>query len=359
MQTISCLLIHPNPDSALNAMAGSLLQDDYNEFARQARLMTSLHAPIPFAMKAAVLQAKQRGEDPEMAARIEKDPEFREWRQVAKEKASLVMKKRFLPLSQTNADENMDDVEDDYKENDESLSPELGAALPTTHTTTRRRGLAKRPLSVLPITQFLDTDLVMLDSTSDDEGMPDDGMTASERNIAANTDSSSSSSPSSQNSSIFSNHTSRQQTSFSSQSFPNLHNNSNDSTSNSLAIYEDNVELDSLQALLNSHNSNNSRRPTYGKENIAGSFSSLPKELSISSLSSTDTSPYSTPTGVFMKPTSGSSSSSSISLSSSTAATKPLSPTKVTKPVYNSNNSGSTRKGMSSKGKPRLGLRRL
>lgn len=359
MQTISCLLIHPNPDSALNAMAGSLLQDDYNEFARQARLMTSIHAPIPFAMKAAVLQAKQRGEDPEMAARIKKDPEYRDLRQAAKT-ASLVMKKRLLPSSsQANADEDMEDVEDDYKENDPSLSPELGATLPTTHTTTRRRGLAKRPLSVLPIVQFLDTDMVMLDSASDDEDIPDDGMTASERNIAANTDSSNSSPFSSQNSSVFSNHTSRQQTSFSSQPFPSLHNN-NDTTSNSYAIYEDNVELDSLQALLNSRTSNHHRRSTYGKENMAGSFSSLPKGLSISSLSSTETSTLTTPTGVFMKPISGSSSSSS--LSSSTAATKPLSPTKVTKPAYNSNNNGSssnTRKGMSSKGKPRIGLRRL
>lgn len=343
-------------------MAGSLLQDDYNEFARQARLMTSIHAPIPFAMKGAVLQAKQRGEDPEMAARVEKDPEFRELRQAAKT-ASLVMKKRpatsFLQAS--NADEDMDDVEDDYKENDSSLSPEPIAALPTTYTTARRSGLAKQPLSVLPITPVLDTDMVMLDFASDDEGMPSDGMTASERNIAANTNSSNSSSPfSSQNSSVFSNHTSRQQTSFSSQPFPSLHNSSSESTSNSYAIYEDNVELDNLQALLNNHNNHHRRRPTYGKENIAGSFSSLPKGLSVSSLSSTESLPFTTPTGVFMKPISGSPSSSS--LSSSTAATKPLSPTKVTKPAYNSNNSGSglsTRKGTSSKGKPRIGLRRL
>lgn len=341
-------------------MAGCLLQEDYNEFARQARLMTSIHAPIPFAMKGAVLQAKQRGEDPEMAARIEKHPEFRELREAAK-KASL-MKKR--PLLQANEDEDMDDVEDDYKENDPSLSPELGAALPTPHTTTRRSRLAKRPLSVLPITTMLDTDMVMLDFASDDEGTPNDGMTASERNIAANTNSSNSSSPfSSQPSSVFSNHTSGQQTSFSSQPFPSLHNNSNDSTSNSYAIYEDNVELDEdLQRLLNNHGNNHRRRPTYGKENMAGSFSSLPKGLSISSLSSTESSPLTIQKGVFMKPKTMSGSSSSSSLSSTTAATKPLSPTKVTKPAYNSNHragSACSRKGMSSKGKPRIGLRRL
>lgn len=342
-------------------MAGSLLQDDYNEFARQARLMTSIHAPIPFAMKGAVLQAKQRGEDPEMAARIEKDPEFQDLRQAAKT-ASLVMKKRPYSSSlQANADEDMQDVEDDYKENDPSLSPELGASLPATHTTHRQSGLAKRPLSALPITPFLDTDMVMLDFASDDEGMPNDGLTASERNIAANSNSSNSSSPfSSQNSSVFSNPTSQQQTSFSSQPFPSIHNSSNEPTSSSYAIYEDDAELESLRGLLNSHNHRQRRRrPTYGKENMAGSFS-LPKGLSISVVSSPETSPFTTPRGVFMKPISGSSSSSS--LSSSTAATKPLSPTKVTKPAYNSNNSGSgvsTRKGISSKGKPRIGLRRL
>lgn len=363
MQTISCLLIYPNPDSALNPMAGCLLQEDYNEFAHQARLMTSLHAPIPLAMKGAVLEAKQRGEDPEMAARVAKDPEFRELRQEAK-RASLVMKKR--PLLQANADEDMEDVEDDYKENDPSLSPELGAALPTTHTTThtttRRSGLPKRPLSVLPITSMLGTDMVMFDFASGDESMPNDGMTASERNIAANTNSSNSSSPfSSQNSSVFSNHTSRQQTYFSSQPFPSLHNNSNESSSNSYAIYEDNELDSSLQALLKSHINNHRRRPTYGKENMSGSFSSLPKRLSISSLSSTEnSSSLTTPRGVYMKPISRSSSSSS--LSSTTTATKPLSPTKVTKPAYNRNNSGRnaiTRKGRSSKGKPRIGLRRL
>ncbi|EME49930.1 hypothetical protein DOTSEDRAFT_100125, partial [Dothistroma septosporum NZE10] len=41
--TISCLLIQPNPDSALNAEAGALIQDNYANFARQAEMMTSVH----------------------------------------------------------------------------------------------------------------------------------------------------------------------------------------------------------------------------------------------------------------------------------------------------------------------------
>ena len=59
---ISCLLINPNPDSALNSTAGHLLQEDYDAFARQARLMTSIHARIPTELGGAVLAAKGRGE---------------------------------------------------------------------------------------------------------------------------------------------------------------------------------------------------------------------------------------------------------------------------------------------------------
>jgi ubiquitin-conjugating enzyme E2 S len=42
--TIKCLLIVPNPESALNEEAGKLLLEQYEEYAKQARLMTSIHA---------------------------------------------------------------------------------------------------------------------------------------------------------------------------------------------------------------------------------------------------------------------------------------------------------------------------
>lgn len=61
--TISCLLIQPNPASALNAEAGSLLQDDYGAFERRAKLMAGIHAPIPKDLRAAVDEARMRGED--------------------------------------------------------------------------------------------------------------------------------------------------------------------------------------------------------------------------------------------------------------------------------------------------------
>ncbi|KAL8277365.1 hypothetical protein RQP46_010205 [Phenoliferia psychrophenolica] len=41
---VKCLLIHPNPDSALHAEAGRLLHDAFEDYANRARLMTSIHA---------------------------------------------------------------------------------------------------------------------------------------------------------------------------------------------------------------------------------------------------------------------------------------------------------------------------
>ncbi|XP_058874328.1 ubiquitin-conjugating enzyme E2 S [Acipenser ruthenus] len=42
--TIRCLLIHPNPESALNPEAGRLLLEGYPAFASRARLLTEIHA---------------------------------------------------------------------------------------------------------------------------------------------------------------------------------------------------------------------------------------------------------------------------------------------------------------------------
>lgn len=46
-QTIKCLLIHPNPESALNEEAGRLLLEDYEEYAARARLLTEIHGGGP------------------------------------------------------------------------------------------------------------------------------------------------------------------------------------------------------------------------------------------------------------------------------------------------------------------------
>lgn len=42
--TVKCLLIVPNPESALNEEAGKLLLEDYEEYSSRARLYTDIHA---------------------------------------------------------------------------------------------------------------------------------------------------------------------------------------------------------------------------------------------------------------------------------------------------------------------------
>jgi ubiquitin-conjugating enzyme E2 S len=42
--TIKCLLIYPNPDSALDEEAGKLLQENYENYCERAKLITSVHA---------------------------------------------------------------------------------------------------------------------------------------------------------------------------------------------------------------------------------------------------------------------------------------------------------------------------
>ncbi len=44
LTVIRCLLIEPNPESALNEEAGKLLLEAYDDFAKHARLMTSIHS---------------------------------------------------------------------------------------------------------------------------------------------------------------------------------------------------------------------------------------------------------------------------------------------------------------------------
>ncbi|KAL0484327.1 ubiquitin conjugating enzyme E2 [Acrasis kona] len=41
---IRCLLIEPNPDSALNADAGRLIQENYEVYANKAKMMTGIYA---------------------------------------------------------------------------------------------------------------------------------------------------------------------------------------------------------------------------------------------------------------------------------------------------------------------------
>jgi ubiquitin-conjugating enzyme E2 S len=64
--TIRCLLIQPNPESALNEDAGKLLLEDYEEYAKQARLMTQIHATKKL-ISTVTPQDENVGKDPEEA----------------------------------------------------------------------------------------------------------------------------------------------------------------------------------------------------------------------------------------------------------------------------------------------------
>lgn len=44
--TVKCLLIFPNPESALNEEAGKLLLEHYNDYAQRAKMMTEIHALV-------------------------------------------------------------------------------------------------------------------------------------------------------------------------------------------------------------------------------------------------------------------------------------------------------------------------
>lgn len=63
LMTISCLLIQPNPESALNEAAGKLASEDWDTYCRRARLMTEIHARVPGNIADKVRQAQVRGED--------------------------------------------------------------------------------------------------------------------------------------------------------------------------------------------------------------------------------------------------------------------------------------------------------
>ena len=43
-QTVKCLLIVPNPESALNAEAGKLLLEQYEDYSLRAKMFTEIHA---------------------------------------------------------------------------------------------------------------------------------------------------------------------------------------------------------------------------------------------------------------------------------------------------------------------------
>ncbi|XP_043218803.1 ubiquitin-conjugating enzyme E2 S-like [Amphibalanus amphitrite] len=51
--TIKCLLIVPNPESALNEEAGKMLLERYDDYCQRAKMMTEIHAQVARSSKSA------------------------------------------------------------------------------------------------------------------------------------------------------------------------------------------------------------------------------------------------------------------------------------------------------------------
>lgn len=264
-----------------------------------------------------------------MVPRLETEQQFLTQAQETR-RTGLVMKKTTAAATSVEVpEENMhsdsEDAMDDYKENDPSLSPEPIMGAPSF---SRRNDQEKRPLSVLSTAPPRDTDVVMYDSSSDDDGSSD-GMTSSERNIAANK--TNTTSPASSFHEYNTPPGTRQQP-----QKPFAH---ASSILNSYEIYED--EQGEPAASPN-------RRVSRGKENLATTLFSTKSSSSL---------PLPTPqtTSLVMKAPQQRS-PFGLFHNNPAVATRPLEPTRVTKPPSGSG----VRKGSAAvKRKPRIGLRRL
>ena len=164
--------------------------------------MTSIHALVPSELQHAVSEAQMRGEDAG-AAVIPEHEDSRSLRPRSKGRTQTVtMKKRSTRRSAIDAGapsrsmstpqppnsiseieeqtEHQDpETDDEPKENDPSLSPSPVKFAPSSP---RKNALGKRPLSVL--TMPVETDLAA--TGEDDPDADGTGMSASEKNIAAN-----------------------------------------------------------------------------------------------------------------------------------------------------------------------------
>lgn len=65
IQVARCLLIEPNPESALNEEAGKLLLEDYDSYSERARLMTNIHAKAKKGLQSASVDDDTSGKEGE------------------------------------------------------------------------------------------------------------------------------------------------------------------------------------------------------------------------------------------------------------------------------------------------------
>lgn len=169
--------------------------------------MTSIHAPIPTNLKRSVKEAKNRGEDP-TPTRDGQGATAQRARSQQRSQTDNTTKPTRTPTtpettrhrqpsprpqhppnptannSNSDSDSENDDPASSGKENDPSLSPTPVRQLPPTP---RRSALGKRPLSVLTTSypEDPDVDMMLVDSESEPEPIPDSRST-SEQNISAN-----------------------------------------------------------------------------------------------------------------------------------------------------------------------------
>jgi len=106
---IRCLLIEPNPESALNEEAGKLLLDAYDEYAKRAQMLTRIYA-IPKDKKKlattkqtttskSVEEVKEKDEEAETAAETENEPTNTNASSTDPSDSSSPLKKKARPAS--------------------------------------------------------------------------------------------------------------------------------------------------------------------------------------------------------------------------------------------------------------------
>lgn len=174
------------------------MQENYAAFAHQAKLMTSIHAPIPLDLKPAVTEAKLRGEEAGTELKEQEGetsiPPTQKPRRAHPASRRTIYKTPSEPPLHTShgfahptppmSDDMSEDEADPAsasKENNPSLSPSPVALAPPSP---RKTALGKRPLSVLSIPYpEEDADMMLIDQDSD----ADTPMTSNEQNISANT----------------------------------------------------------------------------------------------------------------------------------------------------------------------------
>jgi ubiquitin-conjugating enzyme E2 S len=181
------------------------MQENYAAFAHQAKLMTSIHAPIPPHLKSAVTEAKLRGEDAGTTLEENEDDTLTQRRRKQPRTHTVHTRKTTrkttpsedpLPSSSNLSDQPCPSMTDDAmsdgenddsasasKENNPSHSPSPVYLAPPSP---RKTALGKRPLSVLSISypEDNDVDMMLVDQDSDNETA---AMTSNEQNISANT----------------------------------------------------------------------------------------------------------------------------------------------------------------------------